>query len=885
MTFAVIKPSLNAGELAPSLYGRIDLQKWSAGLATCRNAFVSYRGGINSRAGTAWVGKTLQEGADLPPRNIKFQFNINQGYTLEFGQEYMRVVSDGGYVVETAKVITGITQTDPAVVTSAAHGFNNDDWVFIQSVVGMTEINGQTYIVANKTVNTFEVLDVFGDPVDAAVYSAYVSGGTASRLFTLATPYQSEDLPWLKSTQSADVMTICCLNQDTGTEYDPMELARIAADNWTLSTITYAAGISPPAGTPTAVASVTTASNATTYQYVVTAVDEDTGAESVASNIAQVTNSVNIGQTAGTITVSWTAVTNAEYYNVYKTTPAYNTTIPVGVIFGYAGFATGVSWLDTNIIQDFSKTPPLHEDPFTGAGNQPGVVAYFQQRIVYAATLNNPDTYFMSQPGLYHNMDSSIIPIDTDAIVGTPWAQQVNGIQFMVPMPGGLVVFTGAGAWQVNGGGPDAAITPATQNAQPQAYNGCSPTVPPIPINYDILHVQSKGSIVRDIAYQLLQNIYTGTDLTVLSNHLFQGKQVVQWAWAEEPYKLVWVIRNDGVMLALTFLKEQEVYGWSRHDTNGQFVSVCSVTEPPVDAVYVVVRRYVRGQWVYYQERMDDRLWANAEQCFCVDSGLAYPLDYPAAVLTPAAASGTGVLFITDVNAFSAANIGDVIRVGGGKATVVSFSTPQAITADITEPITAVLPDDPDNRPLPQPEGDWSISTPTTVVTGLGHLEGKEVAILADGSVVNNQIVVNGSVTLPAPASQIVVGLPYVVQVQSLYTDLPAEPGTAQGKRKSLYAVTVIVENSRGFTLGANQPDQAAQPNQATVTWANMMEWKQRGQANPMGSALPLFTGLARVAIPSNWNTRGQVALEQRYPLPLNIMAMIPEAVVGDTNG
>lgn len=883
MSFAVIKPNFSAGEVAPSLYGRVDLQKWTAGLATARNMFVSYRGGLLSRAGTAFVGKCLQDGADLPPRNIKFQFNINQGYVLEFGNLYMRVVSDGGYVLQASKNIADATQTDPCTLTVTTHGFSNDDWVFVEDVGGMTELNGHTYIITNVTTNTFDLLDVFGNPIDATNFSAYTSGGTVARLFTLTTPYQSADLPYLKFTQSADVMTICCVNQETGTEYAPRELTRLAANNWTLTTVTFAAGISAPLS-PSASSSNTTSSNATTYQYVVTAVGAD-GSESVASAIAQVNDSVNISQVAGTITVSWSSVGAAAYYNVYKTTPAYNTSIPAGVIFGYAGYATGTSWLDTNIIQDFSKTPPLHADPFNGTGNKPSVVAYYQQRITYGGTLNNPDTYYMSQPGLFHNMDASIIPIDSDAIIGTPWAQQVNGIQFMVPMPGGLVVLTGLGAWQISGGGTNAPITPSSQDAQPQAYNGCSPTVPPITINYDILYVQAKGSIVRDLAYQLLQNIYTGTDLTVLSSHLFQGKQVVEWAWAEEPYKVVWAVRNDGILLGLTFLKEQEIYGWTRHDTNGQFVSVCSVTEPPVDAVYTIVRRYAHNQWVYYQERMNDRLWENAEDCFCVDSGLAYPMETPDTVLTAGASSGSGVHFITDGNAFDPSNVGDIIRIGGGKARITAFVTPQEVICDITESITAVLPDDPDMRPLPQPGGAWSISTPTSTVTGLGHLEGKSVAILADGSVVDNQVVVDGSITLPAEASQIFVGLPFTPQAQSLYTDLPGELGTAQGKRKRVYAVSVMVENSRGFSLGCNQPDAAAQPNQATVEWSNMTEWKQRGANNSAGSALPLFTGIARVNIKGGWNVRGQISIEQNYPLPLNITAMIPESVVGDTNG
>ena len=241
----------------------------------------------------------------------------------------------------------------------------------------------------------------------------------------------------------------------------------------------------------------------------------------------------------------------------------------------------------------------------------------FRERRFCANTNNSPGTYFASQPGAFTNFDTSLPVKDDDAVIGSPWSQQVNGIQWMLNMPGGLVILTGLGAWQLSGGATGiataAAVTPSNQIANPQAYNGVSPVVPPIPINYDILYVQERGSIVRNFAYNYFVNIYTGTDMTVLSNHLFAGHTILQWAWAEEPNKLVWCVRDDGIMLCLTYLKEQDVYAWSRHDTNGLFQSVCSISEPPVNATYVVVKRLIQNDgnpvWVYMQERMDNRLW------------------------------------------------------------------------------------------------------------------------------------------------------------------------------------------------------------------------------------------------------------------------------------
>lgn len=1041
MTQAKIQPSFAAGEMSPSLFGRVDLAKFHIGAATMRNMFVNYRGGASSRAGTAYVGKSKQPGSGLPPRLIPFQFNVNQGYALEFGNQYMRVITDGGYVTETAINITGITQANPAVFTVPSHGYSAGDLIFLSGIGGVTELNGLLFLVATvPSANTFTLTDLFGTLVNTLNFPAYISGGTAARVFTLITPYLDVDLPLLKFAESADVMSI------THPNYPQSDLTRLGAANWTLTQTSFGSGTLPPAACVlSASVSATNTATSTQYSFVVTAIDAKTGLESVASPIGTVTNSIDISVTAGSLTVTWTPVIGASQYNIYKAPAAFaGASTPIGALYGFAGTAFGTQFVDTNITQDFSQSPPLHENPFapssitsltavsvgsayipgttvvtintstgsgavitpvvafgqvqayivtnggirysptdtvtitdagggTGAtatlnvgpatGTYPGSVAYFQQRRVYANSTNNPDTYWMSQPGGFTCFDASIPVIASDAITGTPWAQQVNGISALVPMPGGLVILTGKGAWQLSGtAGPGSPVTPSDQNAQPQAYNGCSPILPPINVNFDILYVQEKGSVVRDLSFNFFTNIYTGTDITVLSNHLFTGFTLREWTWAEEPYKMVWAVRADGVLLGLTYLKEQDIYGWSRHDTNGLYVSVCSVSEGLVNAVYVVVQRFIRGQFVYYIERFDNRIWSTIEQTWCVDAGLSYPQSFPNATLTASAASGPlGILSVNVVSGgagytsptfqitdrsgsgsgatfsstvvsgvitgitpltegtnylapqltisdptgmgavatmvidstvtmtasdpvFTAGMVGNVIRVGNGKGTITQFLSSTQVVVNLTQSITSVLQNNPQNMPIPAQSGSWSISVPTSSVTGLNHLEGMTVTGIADGSVITPQVVANGTIVLPQPASAITVGLPYQCQLQSLYSDIPGE-ATVQGKRKNIYAVTARLESSRGIKIGSNQVDASTTPGQATIPWKNLKEIKERGNSVFAGVNIPLFTGDERINIVGNWKKPGQISIQQDYPLPLNVTALIPEEVVGDTNG
>ena len=715
-----IQCSFVSGELSPTLFGRTDLAKFHSGASTMRNFFVNYQGGASSRAGLAYCGTCKQATSASPPRDIRFQYNINQGYVLEFGDLYMRIKSNGSYLIESSTTISGVTQASPGVITDTAHGYSNGDWIFITGVGGMTELNGLIWVVANATTNTYTLVDMFGNAVNTTSYPAYTSGGTAARIYTVTSPYYAVDLPYLKFTQSANTMSLTCVNQATGTEYPPYDLTRNSSTNWTFTATVFSSTIASPSGV-TVVATNSTTEN-TYYGYAVTSLDAN-GNESVASNPAYTQNN-DISVYAGSNAISWNAVSGATSYNIYGATPSYVTAVPVGSQFGFLGSAFGTQFTDTNIAANFTQTAPTHQNPFarssitqvvfsaggsgyststgysittstgsgfagfpivssgalvgffitnggqnyaagdtisftvgTGAmatltlspssGTYPGVVAYFQQRRGYAYTINQPDTYFFSKTGLYSNFDYGIPTTDNDAITGTPWAQQINGIQWMIPMPNGLVVLTGNGGWLLNGvnGG---AFTPASQSAIQQANVGASAIVQPILINADILFVQAKNSIVRDLTYNFFTNIYMGEDKTILANHLVFGHTITQWAYAEEPYKVIWCVRDDGILLSLTWLKEQDIWGWARHDTDGVVVSVCTVTELPVDAVYVIVKRYVNGKWLYYSERMNNRIWESVEECFCVDAGLSYGMATPNATLTPAASQGTSN--ITSVN-------------------------------------------------------------------------------------------------------------------------------------------------------------------------------------------------------------------------------------------
>ena len=782
MTTSLIQTAFSAGEIAPALYGHVDLAKYHVAGTTVRNCTVNYRGGLDSRGGTAYVLRSLTKPAPgvQPPRVITFQFSVNQGITLELGDQYMRFFINGAPVTTPPVNISYIGQTDPVTVSAPGGSFPDPaTWVTIAGVNGMTPLNGRTFL-SYLIGGLLQLTNLDGTFVDATQYPPYVSGGTIASIYEITTPWAGADIAALKFTESTDVMSF------THPSYPPYDLSRITDNDWTLTEVTFTENVTPPqivnvAATTQPNPDLTPPTLPAAYAYVVTSVDAD-GNESIASPIGNVTNGVDMAVTAGSNGVYWGQNgIGGVRFNIYRAPTSYNTggstteaePVPAGAIFSYVGSSTGNQFIDSNIIPDTSQSPPSHNDPFspgqitevvidnsgggystvtlsvstlTGAGENlvpviiggqlvaitvvdgganfapgdslvitgdgtgasghlilgpstgtwPSVVAYFQQRRVYASTENNPDTYYMSRPGAYLDFDVSFPSSSNDAITGTPWAQQVNGIQWMVQMPGGLVTFCGKGAWNVAGAGSSGIygqqpITPSSQQATPVIFNGCSPLVPPIQINYELLYVQTMGVKVYDATYNIFTGNYTGSDVTALSSHLLGNYDISQWAWAEEPNKIIWALRCDGVLLSFTFVKEQEVYGWARHDTNGQFVSVTAVTEPPVDALYCVVERLTLYGPAYFIERMDDRQWQTNEDPWCVDCGLQYPQYSPGIDIVADTTEGS-VNFIAAAPAFPASSVGSVLRVAGGIANITGMTDSQHINGVWVVSPTQVIP-------------------------------------------------------------------------------------------------------------------------------------------------------------------------------------------------
>jgi hypothetical protein len=667
-----------------------------------------------------------------------------------------------------------------------------------------------------------------------------LSGGSP---YEIVTPYAAADLALLKFVQSGDIITI------THPGYAPRELARTGHTAWTLTAITFAPTITAP-GAP---AITTMGPGTTTWRYVVTAVKAETYEESVASVAG-----TNIGDPAAAATphtMTWAAVAGAAEYNVYMESPADSGT------YGLVGVATNAAFTNAGITPDTSITPPITRNPFAGAGDFPGTATYYQQRRMFAASTNNPETVHGSRTGMPKNFGISSPLQDDDAVTFTMKGRKVNEVRHMIEVDN-LVILSSGGEWIVEGDSDGVLRANQPPNLKQRSYNGASDVMPVI-VGNTIVYVQARGTILRDFRQDLIKGSES-KDLSIYSPHLFEGFTIDRMDYAQIPHSIVWCVRSDGYLLGLTYLREHELAGWHRHDTTGVYEDVVCVPEGEEDAVYVIVRRTVGGVPRRYVERFASRRVTDVGvDALFLDSFLTYDgRNTTATMMTVTSTTGGWThddeLIVTASGAyFAAGDVGNVmiVRLGDAETRIqIASFTSNIIVRGFPERDVPVAV-----RSLATL--DWSKAVDS--VSGLSHLEGLTVGILADGNVLSATTVSGGAIANLGRCYEVIhVGLPYDCDFETL--DLDADGQQVRDSKKNVTSVSLLVEKSRGGGIG---PDATRLSEVKTET--------------PIGDPLALVSGVVEVNIASTWRQSGRFFVRQSDPLPLTILSAIPSGTVG----
>lgn len=418
--------------------------------------------------------------------------------------------------------------------------------------------------------------------------------------------------------------------------------------------------------------------------------------------------------------------------------------------------------------------------PWSRSKGYPSAAGFFEDRLIFAGSTRYPQTFWGSKVGDYYNYGTSTPLVDDDAVTATLNGGQMNGIKAMVAF-GELILLTSGGEYKVSGG-QGKALTPSNTLSQAQEYRGISDVLP-VTVGSRIVFAQQQGNIIRDLAYSYEADKYTGDDLNLLCSHLFDGHKVVAMTYQQTPDSIIWFVRDDGLLLGLTYIKEQDIYAWHKHSIkNARFVNVCCIPGGECDELYAVIERNGQYENVMLEKRNDNDV---PEEQIYVDDG---------------------------------------ITVRG---------------SDIKE------------------------------VTGLTWLEGETVAILADGNALPQQKVEGGKVTLSEKHgySVVHVGLPIDAVIKTLPIEFQMQDGSSISRKKRIGNLSILFKNTRGGLYGLSEEK------------LDEIKWRD---TEAYGQPTKLFTGKKKIVLPAaGWDETQQLIIKQDAPLPMTVLAIVPEIVPG----
>ena len=417
----------------------------------------------------------------------------------------------------------------------------------------------------------------------------------------------------------------------------------------------------------------------------------------------------------------------------------------------------------------------------------PSVIGVHEQRLIFGSTEAYPLTAWFSRTGNFNNFgfdsphgssDAFTIKLDSGVLYPLKWIVSLNN----------LIIGTTGNEWRLQAGSSSTGMAVDSVDADPQSYNGSNDTGPLV-IGNEVIYVQKGGDSVRSLTYSLEVDGYSGKDLTIMASHLFKDYGITEWTFAKSPYSIIWAIREDGTLLGFTYMISQDVWGWHRHVTEGDFESICSIPgSDGRDLVYAIVERTINSATKRFVEVLRPRISNSATHNYTfMDCSVVYD----------------GVA--------------------------------------------------------------------TTTITGLDHLEGEAVAVLADGEIITGKTVSSGQITLTDAAALVHVGLAFECELELLPIYMQDKNyGSSDGRKKTIPSVNIHFEDSRICKIG---PDSTHLDN---VRFRDDVTDDE---------PITLFTGQKSISLNSGYDLDGKLVIKQSDPVPLTILSVTPDVVVSPGKG
>lgn len=683
--FYAMQPNAAGGEISEDVANRIDLDKYQMAMLQAENAVVRPYGAIQKRPGTIFCGEAKY--SDKKAILVRFDFLTEVAYMLEMGDNYIRIWRDGIYLNIELQTpfqesdlahLRFIQSVDVMYITSGKYPvkklmrYAENNWQLIDmpfnppafNEVNKDEGNGMTPSGTSGTIALITDADTFTQDMigDWIKIEQRVSGQTTSNnsggnntTVVQASEYVSTD-GQAKIYTSGSWSGVIILQKEDGSyiqtfpsnndkNYDQLTNTN-NREKWRLLLSINKGNCNVSCGP------VSLSANA------------GGGGSSDWIQVGDTWKIITHGTWSGSVVVEKSTDNGATWLQERKYTSAndYNPTESGSVDdyclmrviayissgnctadlssypYTHTGFVQIVGVTDgkhaTAVVKDIlgntARTINWYMTAWSKTAGYPIACAFFQDRMVFAGSTSKPSRIWMSKSGDYENfgVDKESGTVTDDSSIS---ADIINLKSFTVKhMAAGndLIVLTEGSEWTIAGA---ETVTPTSITPRNQQNYGSNETIP-ILVGNRLIYVQRRGSIIRDMGYSYDTDSYLGMDLTLLAKHLIRNHEIQYSAFTQEPDSIVYFIRDDGVMICLTYVADQKVYGWWHMATDGEFEAVTSIPSGNSDAIYTIVKREINGETKRYIERFaQENDSSNQQDHIMMDCAKIYKKENPEA--------------------------------------------------------------------------------------------------------------------------------------------------------------------------------------------------------------------------------------------------------------
>ncbi len=731
-------------------------------------------------------------------------------------------------------------RTDIAQYSNACQIVQN---FLIRSYGSAISTPGTTYIneVKDSTKRTrlikfvFNRSDAYAIEMGEYYFRFYTNGGivvtTGTTPFELAHVYSESEIFDVQFTQLNDVIYLA------HPSHPPQKLTRLAAANWTITDFAFKGGPFLDDNITT----ITLTASATTGTVNITVSPTNSNLFTVSSSTIGHKNSYwMIGGLAQTN--STTGLQETGYVQI------------TNVVNSYTATATVIKNLKVS-----TATDKWAEGAWSSVRGYPARVTFHERRLSFARTTHEPQKVWGSKTFEYDNF-----ALDTegdDDALNLPLASNESNEINWLASGKSLISGTYGGVFVINSGSTEP-ITPANAKADEQVSFGVQ-AIQPERIGNFLYYIQRFGKKLRELFYSWDLDIYKSVDRTILSPHIL-GDGVIDMDYQINPETILYCVLTSGTLATVTREVDQDVTAWSRQVTSGTYSSVAIIPSQTnlYDEVWVIVERWIGGSQKRYVELFSSiEPPARQDKCIYLHSALSYDAynTSTTSTLNISLSATTGTVTVTSSGpAFVSGNVGKRIRtidadgVTLGEGTITSFTSSTIVNIAV----------DYDFEALNYAANRWGISVSS--ITGLDHLNGKEVSVLADGGMDDPLKTVSvGTITLGYNYFVVTAGLPYDQIIYTLPREAGSVKGTAQGKLQRINEVSFKVNRShKGFQTGRNA--------------SSLDVVNTRDPATPLGTPELLYTGIIpNISFNGDYEYGSQVYILNDDPLPLELLSIM----------